>query len=86
MTAVHVRFARVCDADAAVAELPAHGLHHEPRLTETDVEVECRVGEEEKEVMAEVSHALDDWLEGRHLPFTPEQTDRCTLVVRPPAG
>jgi hypothetical protein len=43
------------------------------------------VGEEE-EVMAEVSHALDDWLEGRHLPFTPEQTDRCTLVVRPPAG
>jgi hypothetical protein len=85
MNAIHVRFARTCDAGVALEELPLHGLHHEPRLTETDLEVECRVGEEE-EVIAEVSRALDDWLEGRHLPFTPEQTDRCTLVVRPPAG
>lgn len=85
MSAIHVRFARPCDAGAAHEELSAHGLRHEPRLTDTDLEVVCRVGEEE-EVMAEVSHALDDWLEGRHLPFTPEQTDRCTLVVRPPAG
>jgi hypothetical protein len=85
MTAIHVRFARLCDADSAVAELPAYGLHHEPKLTETDVEVECRAGEED-EVLLEVSHALDDWLDCRHLPFTPEQTDSCTLVVRPPAG
>ena len=70
---VHVRFARACDADAAFAELHAAGRH--------DCELEF-AGER----LGDVSHALDDWLEEHELPFTPEQTDADTLVVRPPAG
>ena len=37
-------------------------------------------------MIVEVSHALDDWLEEHELPFTAEQTDAHTLVVRPPVG
>ena len=70
---VHVQFSRVCDADAAFSELHADTRH--------DCELEFA-----GEAVADVSHALDDWLEEHELPFTPEQTDAHTLVVRPPAG
>jgi len=84
MSAIHVRFARPGDADA-FAELGAHGLERTQRLRDGELEIECRMGEEE-EVMREVEHALDDWLEERRLPFTPEEIDGHTIVVRPPAG
>ena len=84
MSAIHVRFARPCDAEAAFAELGAHGLRRRPRLQHTEIEVDCRLGEED-EVMDEVALALDDWLEERHLPFTPDRVDGHTLVIRPPA-
>jgi hypothetical protein len=70
---VHVQFSRTCDAEAAFADL--HG----------DTRLECDV-EFAGDAVTDISHALDDWLEEHELPFTPEQTDDHTLVVRPPAG
>jgi hypothetical protein len=70
---VHVQFTRTCDAEAAFAELHAATRH--------DGELEFA-----GDALADVSHSLDDWLEGHELPFTPEQTDAHTLVVRPPVG
>jgi hypothetical protein len=83
MSAIHVRFARPGDADA-FAELGAPRSHRTQKLHDGELEVECRMGEEE-EVMREVEHALDDWLEDRQLPFTPEEIDGHTILVRPPA-
>ena len=84
MSAIHVRFARPGDAHA-FAELGAHGLNRTQKLHDGNLEIACRIGEEE-EVMREVEHALDDWLEERELPFTPDAIDGHTIVVRPPAG
>ena len=84
MSAIHVRFARPGDADA-FSELGSHGLRRASRLRDGELEIECRTGEEEEEVMREVEHALDDWLEERRLPFTPEEIDGRTILVRPPA-
>ena len=70
---VHVQFTRTCDADAAFTDLHAAARH--------DCELEF-----EGDALDDVSHALDDWLEEHELPFTPEQTDERTLVVRPPVG
>lgn len=83
MSAIHVRFARPGDADA-FSELGSHGLRRTSRLRDGELEIECRIGEE-KEVMRAVEHALDDWLEERCLPFTPEEIDGHTILVRPPA-
>lgn len=83
MSAIHVRFARPGDADA-FSELGSHSLQRTSRLRDGELEIECRTGEEE-EVMREVGHALDDWLEERRLPFTPEEIDGRTILVRPPA-
>ncbi|HTZ04275.1 MAG TPA: phosphoribosyltransferase family protein [Gaiellaceae bacterium] len=84
MSAVHVRFVRPGDADAAFAELGDHGLRRACTLHPAELEVACRIGEED-DVIREVEHALDDWFEERHLPFTPELTGPHTIVVRPPA-
>jgi len=84
MSAIHVRFTRPGDA-YSFAELGAHGLHRTQKLHDGDLEIECRIGEE-GEVMREVEHALDDWFEERRLPFTPDEIDGHTIVVRPPAG
>ena len=70
---VHVQFSRSCDAETAFGELHAAMRH--------DCELEFA-----GDAVDDVSHALDDWLEEHELPFTPEQTDEHTLVVRPPAG
>jgi len=80
---VHVQFTRTCDTDSALVEL--HGLGHTATLHESELEFDCEPSEDPV-LMAQVGHALDDWLEEHALPFTPEQTDEHTLVVRPPAG
>lgn len=80
---VHVQFTRSCDAGSALAEL--HGVSRAPTRHDDELEFDC-APEEEDVVIVEVSHALDDWLEQHELPFTAEQMDAHTLVVRPPAG
>lgn len=84
MSTIHVRFVRPGDADS-FAETGTHDSHRTQKLLDGELEIECRRGEEE-EVMREVEHALDDWLEERHLPFMPEEIDGHTILVRPPAG
>lgn len=80
---VHVQFARMCDADSALVEL--HGLGHTATRHESELEFDCEAAEDAV-LIGQVSHALDDWLEEHELPFTPDQTDEHTLVVRPPVG
>lgn len=80
---VHVQFTRSCDAGSALAEL--RGVSRPPTLHDDELEFVCEA-EEEDTVIVEVSHALDEWLDEHHLPFTPERTDAHTLVVRPPVG
>lgn len=82
--AIHVEFARVVDRSAALRMLAARGfgaVAHERRAV---VEIGCRPGEEQL-VLDEVSHALDDWLRTRGLPFTTARTGASTLFVRPPS-
>lgn len=83
-TAIHVRFARPVDPDDALASLVARGLRAaaDPELPE--IEVDCGSGDEER-VLRETSHALDEWLLERRLPFTVVSGDGRTLIVRPPA-
>ena len=82
--AVHVEFGRACDADDALGELAAHGFSGRVRRETSGLAITC-APEEDDAVLRDVSHALDDWLEERRLPFTPEQVGPATLVVRPPA-
>lgn len=81
---IHVEFARVADRSGALRMLAARGfgaVAHERRAV---VEVGCRPGEEQL-VLDEVSHALDEWLRARGLPFTTARTSASTLYVRPPS-
>lgn len=80
---VHVEFARVADRVGALRMLRAHGL----AVTDaerTTIEIGCRQDEAER-ILDEVSHALDEWLRARGLPFTAARTDARTLFVRPPS-
>ena len=35
---------------------------------------------------AELTHAIEDWIRARELPFVPIRIDDCTYAVSPPAG
>jgi hypothetical protein len=79
-----VRFARPIDPDDAVVALAAHGLAAVVEPKRSEIEIGCRAGHEES-VLNEASHALDEWLNVRGLPFVPVRTGARTLIVRPPA-
>jgi len=80
---VHVRFTGPFDPDSAVAVLTAHGLSAAAKGEESAIEIGCQPGDEES-VLCETSHAVEEWLLSRGLPFVPVRTAR-TLIVRPPA-
>lgn len=85
-TAIRVEVARAVDARDVAEALGAHGLP--ATLVDVDggweVEVGCADGD--AEVVAEVSHALDDWVVERGIPFVATQVGARRLTVRPPCA
>lgn len=79
-----VRFARPVDPDDALAALAAHGLRAVAEPERSEIEIGCPAGDEES-VLIETSHALEEWLTARGLPFVPVRAGARLLIVRPPA-
>jgi hypothetical protein len=79
-----VRFARPVDPDDALVALAAHGLRAVAGPRRSEIEIRCRAGDEES-LLREVSHALEEWLLMRGLPFVPVRAGARMLIVRPPA-
>jgi len=77
---VCVELARPADAWEALEALATHGLV---------AQIVSRQGRWELEVvegtLEEASHALDDWLFARGLPFIPMRLDERRLALCPPA-
>ncbi len=83
---VRVEFLRSADAGDAFESFGAHGLTAELVDGDDGWEIEIATAEEEAErAVTEVTHALDDWLLERDLPFIPTRIDERRLTVRPPA-
>jgi hypothetical protein len=79
-----VKFARPVDPDDALVALAAHGLRAFAGPKRSEIEIRCRAGGEES-VLREASHALEEWLLVRGLPFVPVRAGERMLIVRPPA-
>ena len=75
-----VELTRETDGPGLLATLAEHGLEGE--LVEHDqLAVEARDCDEEQ-----LTHAIEDWIRARELPFVPVRIDDCTFAVSPPAG
>jgi hypothetical protein len=79
-----VRFARPIDPDDALVALAAHGLTAIVEPERSEIAIGCRAGDEES-ILNAASHALEEWLLVRGLPFVPVRDGARTLIVRPPA-
>lgn len=81
---IRIELARTVDATDVAQALAAHGLT--PRLVEVDgiweVDVAGRV--ERQDVVTDATHALDDWVAERGVPFVAVQVEDRRLIVRPP--
>lgn len=75
-----VELARPADAWEALEALEGHGLVAEIVSREGRWEIEVAGG-----TVEEASHALDDWLAARGLPFVPMRVGARRLTLRPPA-
>lgn len=78
---IRVEFSRTVDAVDAYPTLSARV--DGATLADGEIDVTCERAEEAR-VVAEVSHAVDEWLRERGLPFMPLLMARHTLLVRPP--
>jgi hypothetical protein len=76
-----VELTRESDGPGLLEALAARGLdgelvdHHEYLAVEV---ADCDE--------AELTHAIEDWIRARELPFVPVRIDDCTYVVSPPGG
>ena len=79
-----VEVVRTVDALGVAEALDSHGL--KAALVEVDGHLEVEVSSDDTadEVVAEVSHALDDWALERGVPFMATKIDEHHLTVRPP--
>jgi hypothetical protein len=76
-----VELTRESDGPELVAALATHGMKGE--LVDHDDHLAVQV-EDCDEV--QLTHAIEDWLGQRQLPFVPVRIDDCTFAVAPPAG
>ena len=77
--------ARVVDARDVFEALGVRGLIAELVQVDGSWEIEIVSDEEDAmRVVAEVSHALDDWVVERGIPFIAMQVGERRLTVRPP--
>lgn len=74
-----VELTRQSDGPGLVQALAEHGL--EAELVGDDLAVQVQDCDEEQ-----LTHAIEDWLAERELPFVPIRIDDCTFAVAPPAG
>ena len=83
---VHVELTRVVDGPDLLEALAARGLAGE--LVEEDrVAVRAGGGDvDAQRLRSVVSHALDEWVTDRELPFVPTRLSDDAYVLRPPAG
>lgn len=82
---VHVEMARPGDASDLIETLVARGLTAELVDAEgREIEV-THAAEEDEQVLAEVSGAIDSWLSECGLPFIPMRVGERAYTVRPPA-
>ncbi len=77
---VRVELSRPADAWDALEALVDHGLAAEVVARRGGWEIEIA-----EATLEEASHALDDWLHERGLPFVPLQVEEGRLALCPPA-
>ena len=83
--AVRVEVARSADAGDVLEALGAHGLP--ATLIEENGSWEIEVASDDDDAghaVTEVSHALDDWVAERGIPFISMRVGERRLTVRPP--
>jgi len=76
-----VELTRETDGPELVAALATHGMKGE--LVDHDDHLAVQVEDCDE---AQLTHAIEDWLDERQLPFVPVRIDDCTFAVAPPAG
>ena len=76
-----VELTRESDGPELVAALATHGMRGE--LVDDDDRLCVQVEDCDE---AQLTHAIEDWLGERQLPFVPVRIDDCTFAVAPPAG
>jgi hypothetical protein len=76
-----VALTRETDGPDLLEALAEHGLEGE--LVDHDEHLAVEVADCEE---AELTHAIEDWIQARDLPFVPVRIDDCTYAVSPPAG
>jgi hypothetical protein len=76
-----VELTRDSDGPQLVAALADHGLKGELVEDHDHLAVQVQGCDE-----TQLTHAIEDWLEERQLPFVPVRIDDCTFAVAPPAG
>ena len=76
---IRVEMARRCDARGVLDALETHGLTATLVEVNGSWEIEIAGGDE-----VEVSHALDDWVVDRGVPFVAMKVGERRLAVRPP--
>jgi hypothetical protein len=76
-----VELTRETDGPGLLAALAEHGL--EGQLVEDDDHLTVAVEDCDEE---RLTHAIEDWIRARELPFVPVRLGHCTFTVSPPAG
>jgi hypothetical protein len=76
-----VELTRESDGPDLLEALAEHGLEGE--LVDHDQQLAVEVADCDE---AELTHAIEDWIRARELPFVPVRIDDCTFAVSPPAG
>jgi hypothetical protein len=76
-----VELTRENDGPDLLEALAARGLEGE--LVDRDDQIAVEVADCDEE---ELTHAIEDWIRARGVPFVPVRIDDCTFAVSPPAG
>ena len=84
---VEIQSVRTMDVHGLLAALATHGLVGE--VLEAGTRFRLHVEREDDSsalALADVEHALEEWLDERHLELLPQRTGETTVVLRPPAA
>jgi hypothetical protein len=76
-----VELTRESDGPDLLEALAERGL--EAELVDNDHQLAVEVADCDEE---QLTHAIEDWIRARELPFVPVRIDDCTFAVSPPAG
>ena len=84
---VEIESVRSMDVHGLLASLSTHGLVGE--VLEAGTRFRLHVEREDDSTalaLTDVEHALEEWLDERHLELVPQRTGDTTVVLRPPAA